>query len=76
MLANMLNLMLGKVISKAQNPFVEGREILDGALIANKAFNSILKSKDSPILHKLDIKNAYDHVKWSFLTLVMGMMSF
>lgn len=45
--------------------FVEEKEILDATLITDKAFNSILKSKDSAIF-------AYDHVNWSFLILVIA----
>ena len=43
MLANGLKRVLAKVISKTQNAFVEGRQILDAVLIANKVINSILK---------------------------------
>ncbi|RVW53697.1 Tetraspanin-20 [Vitis vinifera] len=49
------------------NAFVEGRQILDVVLIANKAIDMMLRSNRSGVLCKLDIKKAYDHVNWNFL---------
>ncbi|RVW15964.1 putative ribonuclease H protein [Vitis vinifera] len=45
-LANRLKKVMGKVVSSAQNAFVEGRQILDAALIANEAIDSMLKKWD------------------------------
>ncbi|RVW79790.1 Transposon TX1 uncharacterized 149 kDa protein [Vitis vinifera] len=61
-LANRLKLLVGKVVSKAQNAFVKGRQILDAALVANGVIDSILKSNEGVVLCKLDIEKAYDHV--------------
>ena len=66
-LANRLKRVLPKVISKAQNAFVEGRQILDAVLIANEALDSIFRSNESVVLCKLNLKKAYDHVDRSFL---------
>ncbi|RVW41410.1 hypothetical protein CK203_095174 [Vitis vinifera] len=49
-LANRLKKVVGKVISKAQGAFVEGRQILDAVLIANEAIDSTLKNNESAIL--------------------------
>ena len=43
------------MVSKAQVPFVEGRQILNAMLIANEAIDSILKNDECGILCKLDI---------------------
>ncbi|RVW64332.1 putative ribonuclease H protein [Vitis vinifera] len=75
-LANRLKRAVGKVVSKAQGAFVEGRQILDAVLIANEAINSILKNNENGILCKLDIEKAYDNVDWSFLLTVMQKMGF
>ena len=61
-LANRLKKVVGKVVSKAQGAFVEGRQILDVVLIANEAIDSVLKNNESGILCKLDIEKAYDNV--------------
>ena len=60
-LANRLKKVVGKVVSSAQNAFVEGRQILDAALIANEAINSFLKRNENGVLCKLDIEKTYDH---------------
>ncbi|RVW67635.1 putative ribonuclease H protein [Vitis vinifera] len=57
-LANRLKKVVGKVVSKAQGAFVEGRQILDAMLIANEAIDSTLKNNESGILCKLDIEKA------------------
>ena len=50
------------MVSKAQNVFVEGRQILDVILFANEVIDSILKSNEGAVMCKLDIEKAYDHV--------------
>ena len=76
MLANRLKNVVGKVAFKAQNVFVEGRQILDAMFIVNKAIDVILRSNDCGMLCTLDIEQAYDHVNWSFLLSVTKKMSF
>ena len=61
-LANRLKKVVGKVVSSSQNAFVEERQILDAALIANEAIDSLLKRKESGVLCKLDLEKAYDHI--------------
>ncbi|RVW59539.1 putative ribonuclease H protein [Vitis vinifera] len=65
---------VGKVVSKAQGAFVEGRQILDAVLIANEAIDSTLKNNESGILCKLDIEKAYDKVDWNFILTIMKKM--
>ncbi|RVW73236.1 LINE-1 reverse transcriptase-like [Vitis vinifera] len=69
-------MVMGKVVSKAQNTFVEGRQILDAVLVANEVLDSVLKGKEGAVMCKLDIEKAYDHVEWSFVVSVMSMMGF
>ncbi|RVX20457.1 hypothetical protein CK203_002723 [Vitis vinifera] len=57
-LANRLKKVVGKVVFLAQNAFVKGRQILDTALIANEAIDSLLKWNESRVLCKLDIEKA------------------
>ena len=64
-LANRLKVCLSKVISKGQNAFVEGRQILDAVLVANEVIDSIVRGNSCGTLCKLDLVKAYDHVNWS-----------
>ena len=57
-LANRLKKVVGKVVSSTQNAFIEGRQILDVALIANEAIDSLLKRNESGVLCKLDLEKA------------------
>ena len=75
-LADRLKKVMGKVISKSQNAFVEGRQILDAILIANEVVDSRLKSNEGSVLCKLDIEKTYDHVNWKFLFAVLRKMGF
>ena len=75
-LAYRLKKMMGKVVSKYQNAFVEGRQILDVVLIANEAIDTMLRSNRVGVLCKLDIEKAYNHVSWKFLLEVLGKMGF
>lgn len=56
---------MATVISKAQNAFILGRQILDATLVANEAIYFIMRNNLDAILCKLDVKKVYDHVDWS-----------
>ena len=75
-LANRLKKMMGKVVSKYQNAFVEGRQIFDTVLISSEGIDLILRSNRAGVLCKLDIEKAYDQVSWNFLLEVLGKMGF
>ncbi|RVW45209.1 hypothetical protein CK203_067527 [Vitis vinifera] len=75
-LANRLKKVVSKVVSPTQNAFVEGRQILDVALIANEAIDSLLKGDEAGVLCKLDLEKAYDHINWDFLMTMMQKMGF
>ena len=55
-----------KIVSNFQHVLVEGRQILNVILIANKDNDSRLKTIESGVKCKLDIKKAYDHSNQGF----------
>ena len=75
-LANRIKRVMRKVISLAQNAFVEVRQILDAALIANEGVDSWLRRKESGLLCNLNIAKSYDHISWNFILMVLEKMGF
>lgn len=74
-LTNGLKKIVGKVVSRSQNAFMEGRQILDASLIANETIDSMQKGNGGGILCKFDIKKVYD-VNWNFIFWLLEKMGF
>ena len=77
-LARRLKANIGKVISDTQSAFIEGRQILDGILLANEIIDLLKKhrKRDGGIILKLDFEKAYDCVNWKCLDFMMRSMGF
>ena len=67
LIAERLKPLLGSLISAEQGGFVDGRQILDGVVIAMEAIHSMATSKEKAMFIKLDMAKAYDRVSWEFL---------
>ncbi|GAU48605.1 hypothetical protein TSUD_327170 [Trifolium subterraneum] len=78
-LANRLKCCLDKCVSQEQSAFVEGRSILDNALIATEVIHALKRKtygRRGELALKIDISKAYDKVDWGFLRGVMTKMGF
>ncbi|GAU30882.1 hypothetical protein TSUD_15680 [Trifolium subterraneum] len=78
-LANRLKCCLDKCVSQEQSAFVEGRSIIDNALIAIEVIHALKRKtqgRRGELALKIDISKAYDKVDWSFLRGVMTKMGF
>ena len=75
-LSKRLKGVLPGLIGDAETAFVAGRQILDGALIANEVVHWLKKKKKSGVLLKLDFQKAYDSIDWDSLDVVLEGMGF
>lgn len=71
-----LKQVMNDIIGPFQSSFIEGRQILDGALIAGELFESCKRKKVKVAVLKLDFHKAFDCISWSFLDWVLKQMCF
>lgn len=74
-LASRLQKMLPDLISLTQGAFINGRQMLDGVLVANECIHSRNLHKPG-LICKLDLEKGYNRVDWDFLDYLMCRMGF
>ncbi|XP_058754810.1 uncharacterized protein LOC131627972 [Vicia villosa] len=70
LLANQLKLVFDKCVSEEQSAFVEGKSILENAMVATEIIHALKRKTSGNIAKlalKIDISKAYDRVDWGFL---------
>ncbi|XP_050934992.1 uncharacterized protein LOC127143829 [Cucumis melo] len=75
-IANRLKSTLPITISPIQLAFVKGRQITDVILMANEAVDFWLTSKTKGYILKLDIKKAFDKVRWDFIDYMLKVKNY
>ena len=64
------------MISKSQNAFVKGRQIMDSILIASECLDRRIRYGEPGVLCKLDMEKAYDHIDGKFLLYLLRRYGF
>lgn len=75
-LSTRLKLVMDKLISPVQCAYIEGRQIIDGTLIANELVDSRIRSENPGIICKIDLEKAFDRINWRYLEFVLVQMGF
>jgi hypothetical protein len=64
------------VVRPSQTAFMQGRNILDGVVTLHETVHELHSKKLNGVILKLDLKKAYDKVKWFFLHQTLRMKGF
>lgn len=75
-IANRLNKILPKIIPQNQGGFIHGRQLVDNFVMVQEAIHSNLHRKEKGMVIKLDLANAFDRVRHSFLFDVLLKLGF
>lgn len=71
-----LKCVMNSLVGPLQSSFIEGRQILDGALIAGELIDTCKREKLPASLLKIDFHKAFDSVSWRFLDWTLEQMNF
>ena len=66
-ISNRLKPLLPNLIFPEQSGFMEGHQILDGAILVHEVIQSLQSSQQPGMMIKLDIDKAFDKLSWQFI---------
>ena len=64
------------IIDESQSAFIEGRHLIQSAVIANEVVDEAKRSQKPCLVFKVDYEKAYDSVSWDFLIYMLRRMGF
>ncbi|GKV33852.1 hypothetical protein SLEP1_g42302 [Rubroshorea leprosula] len=76
LLDNRLRKVLPKIIGEQQMAFIGGRQLIEGAVVANEIIDEAKRKKMKSFLFKVDFEKAYDKVCWEFVDYMLMRMGF
>ena len=76
LLAKRMKNVMSSIIDETQFAFIEGRHLLQSALIANKVINEAKRNNKSCLIFKVDYEKAYDSISWDFLLYMLRRTGF
>ena len=76
LLANRLKKVMSFIIDEGQSAFIEGRHLLQSAVIANEVVDEARRSQKPCIVFKVDFEKAYNSVSWNFLVYMLRRLGF
>lgn len=76
MVRKQLNYIMNYIITSEQSGFVEGRQIMDGIIVAHEVVHSLETTKIPGMTIKLDFSKAYDFLNWNYLVNILDAFRF
>jgi len=74
--ANSLKPIMTFVISKEQEGYVEGRQIMYTVILAHEVIHSLNSTKTPSILIKLNLSKSFDKASWQYLQAILDSFGF
>ncbi|XP_071738932.1 uncharacterized protein [Rutidosis leptorrhynchoides] len=76
LLSNRIRKVIPSLVGFEQSAFIKGRNILDGALIANESISYLKHERAKSLIFKVDFEKPFDCLNWDFLMEIMQIMGF
>ena len=74
--AKRIKMVMPTIIEETQFSFIEGRHLLQSALITNEVIEEARRSHTPCLIFKVDYEKAYDSVSWEFLMYMLRRIGF